>query len=224
MGFGYTTPWVEIHWWYPTMQIPASNCIKGIWEYAGHSINCVHIWETKEVTAISNFSYLGRFNPLMLLIILFFWTVFLLDLVFLALFGTRLGFTFALNPSMLKLRILSLLFYQLSYMVFLKVLFLDLFFSFYILLNLLPSLNHVFIMISALMTHDFSFPLPHLNFSMIIISILESAINEVCAWVSANLLKLNPCWTHFMLLGLFKQLFKVDNTPLCANSDVTLYP
>jgi Reverse transcriptase (RNA-dependent DNA polymerase) len=40
---------------------------------------------------------------------------------------------------------------------------------------------------------------------------LESAIAEVSSWMSANLLTLNPSKTEFLLIGLPKQLSKIEN-------------
>jgi Reverse transcriptase (RNA-dependent DNA polymerase) len=43
------------------------------------------------------------------------------------------------------------------------------------------------------------------------VSLLENAIAEVSSWMSANLLTLNPSKTEFLLVGLLKQLSKIEN-------------
>ena len=43
------------------------------------------------------------------------------------------------------------------------------------------------------------------------ISLLENTIAEVSSWMSANLLMLNPSKTEFLLIGLPKQLPKIEN-------------
>ena len=56
------------------------------------------------------------------------------------------------------------------------------------------------------------------------ISLLENTIAEVSSWMSANLLMLNPSKTDFLLLGLPKQLSKVNNPSLLVHPDVSLSP
>ena len=56
------------------------------------------------------------------------------------------------------------------------------------------------------------------------ISLLEATIAEVCSWMSANLLMLNPSKTDFLLIGLPKQLSKVANPSLSVSPDVSLSP
>jgi hypothetical protein len=56
------------------------------------------------------------------------------------------------------------------------------------------------------------------------IAILESTITKVCSWISANLLLLNSSKTDFLLIGLSKQLSKLDNPTVNVTSDVTLSP
>lgn len=60
------------------------------------------------------------------------------------------------------------------------------------------------------------------------ISVLEKTFAEVCLWMSANLLLLNPSKIDFLLMGLPKQLFKVKNLslslPLSLHPDVVSSP
>jgi Reverse transcriptase (RNA-dependent DNA polymerase) len=53
-------------------------------------------------------------------------------------------------------------------------------------------------------------------------AILENTIAKVCSWMSANLLTLNPSKTDFLLIGLPKQLSKLNNPTVNVTSDVTL--
>ena len=55
-------------------------------------------------------------------------------------------------------------------------------------------------------------------------SLLENAINEVCSWMSANLLMLNPSKTDFLLIGLPKQLSKIQNPTLTVTPTVSVSP
>jgi hypothetical protein len=56
------------------------------------------------------------------------------------------------------------------------------------------------------------------------VSSLESAIAEVSSWMSANLLMLNPSKTELLLIGLPKQLSKIENPSLSMIPTVTLSP
>ena len=56
------------------------------------------------------------------------------------------------------------------------------------------------------------------------LSLLENAINEVCSWMSANLLMLNPSKTDFLLIGLPKQLSKIQNPTLTVTPTVSVSP
>ena len=53
------------------------------------------------------------------------------------------------------------------------------------------------------------------------IAILENTIDKVCSWMSANLLMLNPSKTDFLLIGLPKQLSKLNNPTTNVTFDVT---
>jgi hypothetical protein len=53
------------------------------------------------------------------------------------------------------------------------------------------------------------------------VSFLESATAEVSPWISANL---HPSKTEFLLIGLLKQLSKIENPSLSMTSSVTLSP
>ena len=56
------------------------------------------------------------------------------------------------------------------------------------------------------------------------ISVLENVISEVCSWMSANLLMLNPSKTDFLIIGLPKQLSKVHNPSLSITPTVSVSP
>ena len=56
------------------------------------------------------------------------------------------------------------------------------------------------------------------------VSFLENTIAEVSSWMSANLLMLNPSKTEFLLIGLPKQLSKIENPSLSMTPTVTLSP
>jgi hypothetical protein len=56
------------------------------------------------------------------------------------------------------------------------------------------------------------------------VSLLENTIAEVSSWMSANLLMLNPSKTEFLLIGLPKQLSKIENPSLSMTPTVTLSP
>jgi Reverse transcriptase (RNA-dependent DNA polymerase) len=56
------------------------------------------------------------------------------------------------------------------------------------------------------------------------ISLLESAIAEVSSWMSANFLMLNPLKTEFLLVGLPKQLSKIENPSISTTPTVVLSP
>jgi len=53
---------------------------------------------------------------------------------------------------------------------------------------------------------------------------LETTINSVSTWMSANLLSLNQSQTEFLLIGLSKQLYKVSDATLHMPSNVTINP
>jgi len=46
------------------------------------------------------------------------------------------------------------------------------------------------------------------------ISHLQTALQEICSWMTANLLTLNSSETEFLLIGLKQQLAKIQNCPL----------
>jgi hypothetical protein len=56
------------------------------------------------------------------------------------------------------------------------------------------------------------------------ISHLETTIDTVSTWMSANLLSLNQSKTEFLLIGLPKQLSKVSDAALLMPSNVTITP
>ena len=56
------------------------------------------------------------------------------------------------------------------------------------------------------------------------VSFLENTVAKVSHWMSANLVMLNPSKTEFLLIGLFKQLSKIENPSLCMTDTVTLSP
>ena len=76
-------------------------------------------------------------------------------------------------------------------------------------LSLSQSLNH------HLYADDtqlfFSFYPPDLHSS---ISKLQTTLQEICSWMTANLLTLNSSETEFLLIGLKQQLAKIQNCPL----------
>jgi hypothetical protein len=55
------------------------------------------------------------------------------------------------------------------------------------------------------------------------IAIHANTIAEVCSWMTANLLMLNPSKTDFLLIGLPKQLSKLKNPTVNVTSDVTCF-
>jgi hypothetical protein len=52
------------------------------------------------------------------------------------------------------------------------------------------------------------------------VSILDIAIAEVSSWMSANLIMLNPSKTEFLLVGLPKQLSKIENPSISMTPTV----
>jgi Reverse transcriptase (RNA-dependent DNA polymerase) len=56
------------------------------------------------------------------------------------------------------------------------------------------------------------------------IAILQSVFSDVSAWMSANLLSLNPSKTEFMIIGLPQQLAKLTNPCFSIDHSVTLLP
>jgi Reverse transcriptase (RNA-dependent DNA polymerase) len=56
------------------------------------------------------------------------------------------------------------------------------------------------------------------------VSLLENAIAECSSWMSANLLMLNPSKTEFLLVGLSKQLSKIENSSISMTPTVVLSP
>ena len=57
----------------------------------------------------------------------------------------------------------------------------------------------------------FSFYLPDLHYN---ISHLQTALQEISTWMTANLLTLNSSKTEFFFVGLKQQLAKIKNCPL----------
>lgn len=53
---------------------------------------------------------------------------------------------------------------------------------------------------------------------------LESAFSSISAWMSSNLLALNPSKTEFLLIGLPQQLKKINNPKLVLAPDTTIIP
>jgi len=53
---------------------------------------------------------------------------------------------------------------------------------------------------------------------------LETTIDTVCTWMSANLLSLNQSKTEFLFIGLPKQLAEVSDPNLLMPSNVTITP
>jgi hypothetical protein len=102
---------------------------------------------------------------------------------------------------MLRLKILNLLFFSL-FTVFLIVLFLVHFHSLCIYTTLLSiaisqyGVHHHLYADDTWLLNDFASPEYIRN-----IAILENTIAEVCSWMSANLLMLNPSKTDFLLIG-----------------------
>jgi Reverse transcriptase (RNA-dependent DNA polymerase) len=56
------------------------------------------------------------------------------------------------------------------------------------------------------------------------VSLLESAIAKVSLWMSANLLILDPSKTEFLLVGLPKQLSKIENPSISMTPTIVLSP
>jgi len=56
------------------------------------------------------------------------------------------------------------------------------------------------------------------------ISALQNTISTVSSWMSANFLSLNPSKTEFLLIGLPKQLSKLNNISLSMPSNVCIKP
>lgn len=55
-------------------------------------------------------------------------------------------------------------------------------------------------------------------------SIIHNALEQISAWMSANLLTLNPSKTEFLLIGLKQQLSKISSPSLTLNSTTTILP
>jgi hypothetical protein len=53
------------------------------------------------------------------------------------------------------------------------------------------------------------------------IAVLDNTIAKVCSSMSANLLMLNPSKIDFLLVGLSKQLSRLNNSTVNVTSDVT---
>ena len=53
---------------------------------------------------------------------------------------------------------------------------------------------------------------------------LQSVLQEVSNWMSANLLTLNPAKTEFLLIGLPQQLAKIPHASLSPSSDTSILP
>jgi hypothetical protein len=56
------------------------------------------------------------------------------------------------------------------------------------------------------------------------ITCLESTISAVQNWMSSNFLSLNPSKTEFLLIGLPRQLAKLNQPSICLPGNVTLFP
>ena len=67
----------------------------------------------------------------------------------------------------------------------------------------------------------FSFYPPDLHSS---ISHLQTALQEISSWTTANLLTLKSSKTEFLLIRLKQQLAKIQNCPLCSQSWLHLSP
>jgi len=61
----------------------------------------------------------------------------------------------------------------------------------------------------------FSFYSPSLHFS---ISHIQTALQQICSWMTADLLTLNSSKTEFLLIGLKQQLAEIQNCPLNTTS------
>ena len=53
---------------------------------------------------------------------------------------------------------------------------------------------------------------------------LQSVFSSVSAWMSSNLLALNPSKTEFLIVGLPGQLSKLNNPAFCLDTNTTLVP
>jgi hypothetical protein len=73
------------------------------------------------------------------------------------------------------------------------------------------------------MTLSFSFRFSSNKFRKNV-SLLENAIAEVSSWISVNILMLNPLKTEFLLVGLPKQLSKIENPSISMTPTVVLSP
>ena len=110
------------------------------------------------------------------------------------------------------------------YTVFLKVLSLVLFFSFFTQLPLSyiisrSSVNHKLYADDTQLFLSFS---PH-NFPQNI-QLLQNTISEISSWMASNFLSLNSSKTEFLLIGLPTQLAKIDNPSLSMPSSTSIKP
>ena len=96
-------------------------------------------------------------------------------------------------------------------MVFLKDPFVVLYYSFYILLSVKSYLIHLQV-INSIHADDTQL---YISFSAIDfshnIAHLEQSVSNVYNWISSNFLSLNPSKTEFLVIGLPKQLEKLNH-------------